>query len=72
MFAIQLAANYLKLCLHETSNNLSAECTGSLWVICGLEGQRLMQGGKVSSFQEWVKLMCHGEVNKLVQGTQER
>lgn len=67
MLAIQLAANYLKFCLHKNGNNLSAECTGSLVILYGLEGQHLLQVGKVSSFQVWVKPECHGNINKLIQ-----
>jgi len=63
MLAIQLAANYLKFCLHKNSNNLIAECTGSLWITYGLEGQCLMHGGKGSSFQVWVKPVCRHNAN---------
>lgn len=67
MLPIQLAANYLKFCLLTNDNNLSAKCTGSSWRTYGLEGQRLVQVGKVPSFQVWMKPACHYKVNKLIQ-----
>lgn len=67
MPAIQLAANYLKFCLHKNGNNLSAECTGSLRIIYGLERQCLVQVGKAYSFQVCLKPACHDQVNKLIQ-----